>query len=50
MINKLFNCEVWKDFYDEDWRIKVVFIKWEIARFKIDAINRKIERVKDGWY
>ena len=50
MINKLFNCEVWKDFYDENWRIKVLFMRWEIARFKLDAISRKIERVKDGWY
>jgi hypothetical protein len=34
-MKKLFNIEVWKDFFDEEWRIKVMFWKWEVARFKI---------------
>ena len=46
----LFNCEVWKDFYDEEWRIKVIFWKWEVARFKIDSITKRIEPVKKGFY
>jgi hypothetical protein len=33
---KIINLELWKDFFDECWRIKVVFWKWEVARFRVD--------------
>jgi hypothetical protein len=33
---KIVNIELWKDFYDEQWRMKVIFWKWEVARFKIN--------------
>ena len=35
-IKDLFNIHVWRDFYDEQWRIKVTFWKWEVLRVKVD--------------
>jgi len=49
-MKKLFKCEVWKDFFDEQWRIKIVFWRWEVARFKIDSLTNRVEPVKDGNY
>jgi hypothetical protein len=59
-ISKLFNVDIWRDLYDEKWRIRIRFWKWEGARFKIDyeeysnfsgkQIRPIIERIKKGSY
>lgn len=59
-IKQLFNLEIWRDFYDEKWRIRIRFWKWEVARFKLNyeeysnfsgkQIRPIIERVKKGFY
>lgn len=48
-MRELINIELWKDFYDEEWRIKVKFWKWEIGRFKVtreDFENEKQTIIK----
>lgn len=36
LLQKYVDIHLWKDFYDERWRMKVTLFGHEIARFRID--------------
>lgn len=50
LLKKFVSLRIFRDFYDEEWRIVVEIGRWELARFRVDPLSGKPEKVKDGWY